>query len=74
MNVKTLLEAQDIDPAETSEWLDSMQAVIEREGLERAHYLLELFLQSNNIRFLIIFQPQSPFGGNPSPFFGLVYC
>jgi pyruvate dehydrogenase E1 component len=44
MNVKTLLEAQDIDPAETSEWLDSMQAVIEREGLERAHYLLELLV------------------------------
>ncbi len=44
MNVKTFLEAQDIDPAETSEWLDSMQAVIEREGLERAHYLLELLV------------------------------
>ena len=44
MNVKTLLEAQDIDPAETSEWLDSMQAVIEREGLGRAHYLLELLV------------------------------
>ena len=44
MNVKTLLEAQDIDPAESSEWLDSMQAVIEREGLERAHYLLQLLV------------------------------
>ncbi len=44
MNVKSLLQAQDIDPAETGEWLDSMQAVIEREGLERAHYLLELLV------------------------------
>jgi len=39
MNVKSSLQARDSDPLETGEWLDSMQAVIEREGLERAHYL-----------------------------------
>ena len=44
MNVKLSLQAQDADPVETGEWLDSMQAVIEREGLERAHYLLELLV------------------------------
>jgi pyruvate dehydrogenase E1 component len=44
MNVKLPLQAQDADPVETSEWLESMQAVIEREGLERAHYLLELLV------------------------------
>ncbi len=32
---------QDSDPLETQEWLDSLQAVIEREGPGRAHYLLE---------------------------------
>ena len=31
----------DIDPAETAEWLDALDAVLEREGAERAHFLLE---------------------------------
>jgi len=31
----------DTDSEETREWLDSLEAVIEREGPERAHYLLE---------------------------------
>ncbi|MDI3263144.1 MAG: pyruvate dehydrogenase (acetyl-transferring), homodimeric type [Fulvimonas sp.] len=32
---------QDIDPTETQEWLESLNAVIEHEGTERAHFLLE---------------------------------
>ncbi|MBK1732386.1 pyruvate dehydrogenase (acetyl-transferring), homodimeric type [Thiococcus pfennigii] len=31
----------DIDPQETQEWLDALQAVLEQEGVERAHFLLE---------------------------------
>ena len=31
----------DIDPGETREWLDALQAVIETEGVERAHFLIE---------------------------------
>ena len=31
----------DTDPQETREWLDALAAVIEEEGVERAHYLLE---------------------------------
>jgi pyruvate dehydrogenase E1 component len=31
----------DIDPQETQEWLDSLDAVLENEGVDRAHYLLE---------------------------------
>ncbi|MEY6432408.1 pyruvate dehydrogenase (acetyl-transferring), homodimeric type [Thioalkalicoccus limnaeus] len=31
----------DIDPRETQEWLDALEAVLEHEGVERAHYLLE---------------------------------
>ncbi|MCX7556148.1 pyruvate dehydrogenase (acetyl-transferring), homodimeric type [Xanthomonadaceae bacterium JHOS43] len=34
-------DTPDRDPTETREWLESLQAVIEREGPERAHYLLE---------------------------------
>ena len=44
MNDKSSLQKQDTDPAESGEWLESMQAVIEREGPERAHYLLELLV------------------------------
>jgi pyruvate dehydrogenase E1 component len=32
--------AADADPAETQDWLDALDAVIEAEGPERAHYLL----------------------------------
>ncbi len=31
----------DLDPQETQEWLESLDAVLEAQGLERAHYLLE---------------------------------
>ncbi|WP_251360262.1 pyruvate dehydrogenase (acetyl-transferring), homodimeric type [Kangiella sp. TOML190] len=31
----------DIDPIETQEWIDALDAVINAEGAERAHYLLE---------------------------------
>jgi len=44
MNVKSSLQAQDTDPVETNEWLESMRAVIEHTGLERAHYLLEMMV------------------------------
>jgi len=33
--------ANDPDALETQEWLDALGAVLEREGPERAHYLLE---------------------------------
>ncbi len=32
---------EDIDPQETQEWLEALEAVIANEGAERAHYLLE---------------------------------
>jgi len=31
----------DQDPVETQEWLEALSAVIEHEGVERAHYILE---------------------------------
>jgi pyruvate dehydrogenase E1 component len=32
---------QDVDPLETREWVDSLDAVLEIEGPERAHFILE---------------------------------
>jgi len=34
-------ENVDIDPVETQEWIDALESVIQNEGVERAHYLLE---------------------------------
>jgi pyruvate dehydrogenase E1 component len=31
----------DIDPSETHEWTEALQAVLEQEGPERAHYIIE---------------------------------
>ncbi len=31
----------DADPQETQEWIESLESVLEREGVERAHFLLE---------------------------------
>ncbi|MEE9337119.1 MAG: pyruvate dehydrogenase (acetyl-transferring), homodimeric type [Methylococcaceae bacterium] len=37
-------EQGDIDPVETQEWIDALQSVIEREGKDRAHFLVENLL------------------------------
>ncbi|WP_028998011.1 pyruvate dehydrogenase (acetyl-transferring), homodimeric type [Azohydromonas australica] len=37
--------ANDQDPQETREWLDALSAVIESEGRERGHFLLEQLLE-----------------------------
>jgi len=34
-------QGADIDPQETQEWLDALASVLQREGPERAHFLLE---------------------------------
>ncbi len=45
MATLTPVELDDMDPQETREWLDALAAVIEREGPERAHALLEQLLE-----------------------------
>ncbi|HMN91886.1 MAG TPA: pyruvate dehydrogenase (acetyl-transferring), homodimeric type [Hydrogenophaga sp.] len=35
----------DVDPQETREWMEALAAVIDKEGPERAHYLLEQLLE-----------------------------
>ena len=39
MDMKDILP--DADPQETQEWLDALDAVLEREGPDRANFLLE---------------------------------
>jgi len=38
-------EIEDVDAQESAEWRDALDAVIEREGPERAHFLLELLIE-----------------------------
>ena len=35
----------DVDAAETVEWVEALEAVLEREGPERAHFLLEVLIE-----------------------------
>jgi pyruvate dehydrogenase E1 component len=35
----------DVDPQETREWLDALESVLEHEGPERAHFLLEKLVE-----------------------------
>jgi pyruvate dehydrogenase E1 component len=37
--------ANDLDSLETQEWLDALEAVLDREGPERAHFLLERLIE-----------------------------
>ncbi|KAF1047291.1 pyruvate dehydrogenase (acetyl-transferring), homodimeric type [Xylophilus sp.] len=39
-------DSQDIDQQETREWVDALAAVIESEGAERAHFLIEQLLET----------------------------
>lgn len=39
---------KDIDPVETREWLDALQAVVAHDGNERASFLLQALLQQAN--------------------------
>ena len=36
-----MTEANDRDPQETQEWIESLEAVLDVEGTDRAHFLLE---------------------------------
>ena len=41
MQVKAMAAKPDLDPQETQEWLDALDSVLENEGPDRAHFLLE---------------------------------
>ncbi|MGI9590961.1 MAG: pyruvate dehydrogenase (acetyl-transferring), homodimeric type, partial [Myxococcota bacterium] len=36
-----MADEHDVDPEETREWLDALHSTMEKEGVERAHYLIE---------------------------------
>ncbi len=40
-------ELQDNDPQETREWLEALDAIIEHEGPERAHFILEALIDQS---------------------------
>ena len=42
---RATVAASDADVQETREWMDALSAVIQSEGPERAHYLLEQLLE-----------------------------
>ena len=37
-------KTSDIDPYETEDWVDSLESVIERDGVDRAHYLIQTLI------------------------------
>ncbi len=70
---------KDIDPQETQEWLDALTSVIETEGVDRAHFLLESLIEkarrsgaylpySANTAYLNTIPPhkEEPSPGNPA--------
>jgi len=42
--ISNVLPQTDTDPQETKEWLESLAAVVEHEGPQRAHYLIETLI------------------------------
>jgi pyruvate dehydrogenase E1 component len=54
--------APDIDPLETQEWLESLEAVIKKQGPERARYLLEsLIAQADREGFQVLSSVTTPY-------------
>ncbi|MDB5970537.1 MAG: aceE [Hydrocarboniphaga sp.] len=57
-----MMNDMDQNPAETKEWLDALQAVLEREGPERAHQLLETLTEKARLSGAFIpFSPNTPY-------------
>ena len=50
MTPTPLAPMQDVDPAETREWLESIDSVLKAYGPERAHYLLEQLIDHTRRR------------------------
>jgi pyruvate dehydrogenase E1 component len=47
-------EIRDVDPIETQEWIDAIEGVIEVEGSERAHFLLDRILHAGRKRGAVL--------------------
>ena len=40
-----IAKISDVDPLETTEWVESLESVIERDGVERAHFLVQTLIE-----------------------------
>ena len=54
--VPQTLAANDPDVLETAEWIEALDAVLEREGPHRAHYLLERLIDGRPITEAIVLE------------------
>jgi len=45
--VKMVISNNDIDPTETKDWLDSLSAVLQNDGAERAHFLIKQLIDQS---------------------------
>ncbi|MGQ0502483.1 MAG: pyruvate dehydrogenase (acetyl-transferring), homodimeric type [Panacagrimonas sp.] len=58
----------DLDPVETAEWIDSLQSVLEREGPERAQFLLEAIIEKARLSGAYIpFSPHTAYTNTIPP-------
>ena len=46
----------DIDPQETDEWLDALDGVLEVEGPQRAHFILERLIEKARRQAMALFE------------------
>ena len=52
---------QDLDPTETQEWTDALKGVINADGTDRAHYLLERMVdETRRAGYAISFEENIP--------------
>ncbi len=43
---KSIITEPDVDPQETEDWLDALESVVDKEGVERAQYLIERLIDN----------------------------
>ena len=57
-----MMNQMDENPLETQEWLDALQSVLQREGPERAHQLIESLVEKARMSGAFIpFSPNTPY-------------
>ena len=45
----------DIDPTETKEWIEALQSVLDQDGSERAHFLIEQLVGNLGIILFLLY-------------------
>lgn len=64
-----MTQQNDLNPEETKEWLDALQSVIDEEGIERAHYLIDKLNDSaiRTGRYVPVTSVVTPYSNTISP-------